>query len=138
MMYKDQNLVYTEYKKGSSTFTVKKWKTKMNTPASNNKAVNEALIMDKFGAAAKVENSLPQQEILFEDEMCRAVRADKPVAKTHILVSAKKDGLKSLSQATEKDAAMLGHLMRVVAKVAKEQGLQDGYRTVINNGKAGC
>jgi histidine triad (HIT) family protein len=33
---------------------------------------------------------------------------------------------------------LLGHLMFVAAKVAKEQGLQDGYRVVINNGKNGC
>lgn len=30
LMYKDQNLIYTEYKKGSSTFTVKKWKSRLD------------------------------------------------------------------------------------------------------------
>lgn len=33
---------------------------------------------------------------------------------------------------------LLGHMMVVAAKIAKEQGLADGYRLVINNGKNGC
>ena len=33
---------------------------------------------------------------------------------------------------------LLGHLMLVGRKVAKEQGLEKGYRMVINNGVEGC
>lgn len=33
---------------------------------------------------------------------------------------------------------ILGHLMIVAAKVAKQQGLDQGYRVVINNGPHGC
>ena len=33
---------------------------------------------------------------------------------------------------------LLGHLMVVAKNVAKEQGLEKGYRIVINNGVEGC
>ena len=49
-----------------------------------------------------------------------------------------KNGLSMLSKATNEHSDILGHLMVTVAKVAKEQGLNEGYRVVINNGKHGC
>ena len=39
-----------------------------------------------------------------------------------------------LSSATADHAAILGHLMVVVPKVAAQEGLEEGYRVVINNG----
>ena len=33
---------------------------------------------------------------------------------------------------------LLGHLMFVASRVAQQQGLTDGYRVVINNGRNGC
>jgi histidine triad (HIT) family protein len=38
---------------------------------------------------------------------------------------------------TETDAAVVGHLHVVAAKLAKDLGLTDGYRLVINCGEAG-
>ena len=40
-----------------------------------------------------------------------------------------------MTHIVEKDAKTMGHLMIIVAKVAKQLGLVNGYRTVINNGK---
>jgi histidine triad (HIT) family protein len=44
--------------------------------------------------------------------------------------------MESLDDATQKDESLLGHLLRVSARVAYEHGLTDngGYRTVINTG----
>ena len=42
------------------------------------------------------------------------------------------------SKAEEKHKELLGHLMFTAAKVAAQEGLDDGYRVVINNGKFGC
>jgi histidine triad (HIT) family protein len=33
---------------------------------------------------------------------------------------------------------LLGHLLLVASKVAKDLGLKDGYRVVINDGRNGC
>ena len=63
-----------------------------------------------------------------------------PVAKTHFLVIPKdRKGLTQLSKAEDSHAELLGHLMVVVAKTAKQEGLdKEGYRVVVNDGKDGC
>ena len=62
-----------------------------------------------------------------------------PVTPTHFLVIPKKrDGLTGISKAEDRHEQLLGHLMLVVAKVAKQEGLdENGYRIVINDGKHG-
>ena len=63
-----------------------------------------------------------------------------PVAKTHFLVIPKdRKGLTQLCKAEDSHAELLGHLMVVVAKTAKQEGLdKEGYRVVVNDGKDGC
>ena len=58
------------------------------------------------------------------------------MAKTHILVIPKaRQGLTGIRMATPDNAALIGHLFVVVAKVAAQEGLEkDGYRVVINDG----
>lgn len=46
--------------------------------------------------------------------------------------------ISQLSKAEDQDEALLGHLMNVAHKVAEEQGLKDGFRLVINDGKNGA
>jgi histidine triad (HIT) family protein len=43
-----------------------------------------------------------------------------------------------LSQASEEDEQLLGHLMISGKKIAKNLGLDNGYRVVINDGKDGA
>ena len=44
-----------------------------------------------------------------------------------------------MCKADDSHAALLGHLMVVAAKTAKQEGLdKEGYRVVINDGKYGC
>merc|ERR1712179_575871 len=43
-----------------------------------------------------------------------------------------------IEEAEDGDAELLGHLLLVAKKVAKEQGLAKGYRLVINNGVEGA
>ena len=38
-------------------------------------------------------------------------------------------------QATEEDGALLGHIFAVIAKLAKEVGLDNGYRVISNVGE---
>ena len=62
-----------------------------------------------------------------------------PVTDNHFLVIPKnRDGLTGISKAEDRHAALLGHMLVVGARIAKEQGMVDGYRTVINEGKEGC
>ncbi|KFB48648.1 protein kinase C inhibitor, putative [Anopheles sinensis] len=55
----------------------------------------------------------------------------------HFLVIPRKT-IPQLSKASEEDEALLGHLMVVGKKVAAEQGLEEGFRVVINDGKNGA
>jgi histidine triad (HIT) family protein len=43
----------------------------------------------------------------------------------------------NLAEVEETDAALLGHLMIAISKIAREQGLGNGFRVVTNSGKWG-
>ena len=69
-----------------------------------------------------------------EDDRAVVIRDLNPQAPTHLLVIPR-DHLESLDDASQRDEALLGHLLRVAARVANAAGLaEDGYRTVINTG----
>jgi histidine triad (HIT) family protein len=71
--------------------------------------------------------------MVYEDEEVFAFEDIQPQAPSHILICPKKH-LVSLTEATAEDAAMLGRLQLIAAKLAAERGLTGGYRTVVNNG----
>src|SRR5678815_3019039 len=76
-------------------------------------------------------------EIVYEDDLVVAFRDIKPQAPTHILIVPKK-ALPRISEASEADRDLLGHLLIKAAAVAARVGLrQGGYRLVINNGRDG-
>ena len=56
------------------------------------------------------------------------------MAPLHLLCIPKKF-IPDLSQATDEDNALLGHLLLTIRQVAKDEGVSDsGYRVVINSG----
>ncbi len=73
-------------------------------------------------------------EFVHQDERCVVIKDINPQAPTHALVIPR-EHLQSLDDASQRDEALLGHLLRVAARVANEQGhAESGYRTVINTG----
>ncbi|HEX8140508.1 MAG TPA: histidine triad nucleotide-binding protein [Pyrinomonadaceae bacterium] len=73
-------------------------------------------------------------DVVYQDERSLAFRDINPQAPVHVLVIPR-EHLESLDDASRRDEAPLGHLLRVAARVANEQGLSEsGYRTVINTG----
>ncbi|KAK8378028.1 hypothetical protein O3P69_018752 [Scylla paramamosain] len=76
-------------------------------------------------------------DFIYEDEQCVAFRDVSPQAPTHFLVIPRKP-LATLSDAGDEDEQLLGHLMLVARRVAKEQGLDKGFRLVVNNGQEGA
>lgn len=83
-----------------------------------------------------IEREIPA-DIVYEDDRCVAFRDVNPQAPTHILVVPRED-LPSLADAKGSDADLLGHLLVVCSKVARQQGLQEnGYRVVTNVGDDG-
>lgn len=73
-------------------------------------------------------------DVVQQDDRSIVIRDINPQAATHLLVIPK-EHLDSLDDASQKDEALLGHLLRVGARVANDAGLgESGYRTVINTG----
>jgi histidine triad (HIT) family protein len=73
-------------------------------------------------------------DFIHRDDRSVVIRDINPQAPTHLLVIPQ-EHIESLDDASQKDEALLGHLLRVAARVANAAGLAEGgYRTVINNG----
>ena len=71
---------------------------------------------------------------MHQDERCVVIRDINPQAPLHALVISR-EHIESLDDASQRDEALLGHLLRVGAKVANEEGhSESGYRSVINTG----
>ena len=72
-------------------------------------------------------------DIVYEDEHCLAFRDINPQAPTHVLLIPKKE-IARLSDATAEDQATLGHMMVAAGKIARELGVDEAFRLVVNNG----
>lgn len=75
-------------------------------------------------------------EFLFEDEQLVVFKDIHPKARVHLLVVAKTH-IRSLAEVSEKEAGLISHMLLVLPKLATEQGLTKGFRTVINTGAEG-
>ncbi|PAA56122.1 hypothetical protein BOX15_Mlig012978g3 [Macrostomum lignano] len=71
--------------------------------------------------------------ILYEDEQAIAFLGLNQVVPIQFLVVPKKQ-LATLEEAQDCDEQLLGHLFMVARRVAKQRGVEHGYRMVLNNG----
>ena len=81
----------------------------------------------------KIANGEIPSNKVYEDAVCLAFRDIDPQAPTQFLVIPQAH-IASCAQVNEDNAALVGHMFTVIAKVAKEQGL-DSYRVVSNCGE---
>jgi histidine triad (HIT) family protein len=81
----------------------------------------------------KIINREIPADIVYEDELSLAFKDINPQAPTHILIIPKKP-IEKLSDANIEDQALLGHLMLVAGKIAKQLNLDNTFRIIINNG----
>ena len=79
-----------------------------------------------------IDREIPA-EVLYEDEFSLAFKDINPVAPHHVLIIPKKN-IPKISHAELEDRALLGHLMYVAGEVARELGIEDAFRLVVNNG----
>ena len=80
-----------------------------------------------------VKRQIPA-DIVFENDDIIAFRDISPQAPVHVLVIPR-EPVVNLAEASDEHQALLGHLLLVAAKVARQEGLT-GFRTVINSGAA--
>lgn len=72
-------------------------------------------------------------DIVYEDELCLAFRDVNPQAPTHVLIIPKQE-MARLADAKAGDQALLGHLLLAANKIARQLGVEDAFRLVVNNG----
>ena len=82
-----------------------------------------------------VRGDIPCKKV-YEDAEVLAFHDINPVAPVHFILVPKRHII-SLLEAEETHTTLLGKMLLLAAKLAREQGLENGFRTVINNGKGG-
>lgn len=71
-------------------------------------------------------------EMLFQDDKITAFRDINAQAPTHILIVPNYI-IPTLDDVTEDDEQVLGHMIVIAAKLAREEGIaEDGYRLIMN------
>jgi histidine triad (HIT) family protein len=72
----------------------------------------------------------------YEDELVLAFHDIRPVAPVHVLVIPKTH-VASLAECGAEHAAVLGRMLAVAPRLARELGATDGFRTIVNTGRDG-
>lgn len=77
-----------------------------------------------------VKKEIPA-DIVYEDENVMAFKDINPAAPTHLLFIPKKH-IPTLFDMDEENGQLMGDLHRAIASVAREMGLESGFRLVSN------
>jgi len=73
---------------------------------------------------------------VYEDDHMVVFKDINPKADVHLL-AIPREHVDSLNEVTEQHDALLGYMLRQLPKIAKDQGLDSGFRTIINTGEGG-
>lgn len=79
-----------------------------------------------------IAGEIPSAKV-YEDELVYAFKDIEPQAPVHILI-VPKEHIKSAAEITAKNSSVVAHIFEVAAKIAREQGLDEGFRIVNNCG----
>ena len=79
-----------------------------------------------------IAGDIPSSKV-YEDDLCFAFNDIAPQAPKHFLVIPKAH-IASVSEINSENSGVVAHIFEVIAKIAKEQGM-DSYRVVSNIGE---
>lgn len=82
-----------------------------------------------------VDGKIPCEKV-FESETVIAFKDIAPQAPVHLLIVPKKE-IKDLQSVAGEDLHIIEEIIKVAQLLAKEFGVEDGYRLVTNNGSLG-
>ncbi len=82
-----------------------------------------------------VAGEIPSRKI-YEDEDIFVFHDIRPVAPVHFMLIPKRH-VASLAECDESHQEVLGRILLLAPRLAREQGLTDGFRTAINTGRGG-
>ncbi len=78
---------------------------------------------------------IPSDKV-YEDDKVYVFKDIYPKADIHLLMIPR-EHVDSLNELDESHDALMAHMMRLLPKLAKEQGLNSGFRSIINTGPGG-
>ena len=79
-----------------------------------------------------IDKEIPA-EILFEDDKCLVFKDINPIAPIHVLIIPKKP-IEKISDSKKEDTELLGYLLLKAGDIARELGIEEAFRLVVNNG----
>lgn len=82
-----------------------------------------------------IRGDIPSAKV-YEDEGILAFKDIHPVAPVHFMI-VPKEHVPSLAEVDGRHEAILGRMMVLASRLAKEQGSTDGFRTIVNTGRVG-
>ena len=82
-----------------------------------------------------VRGEIPSRKV-YEDADVFAFHDIQPQADLHFMIIPKKH-VATLYALTDEDAPVMGRILALAGKLAREQGAADGFRTIINTGRVG-
>ena len=83
-----------------------------------------------------IAGEVPSTKV-YEDDKVLAFRDIAPQAPAHILVIPKQH-IGGMDEITPENSGIVSHIAEVIVQIAKQEGLQKGYRVVSNVGEYGC
>jgi histidine triad (HIT) family protein len=88
---------------------------------------------DKSIFSKIIDGEIPAERV-YEDDLCICIKDISPKAPVHVLLIPRKP-IPRLVDATEEEQSLLGHLMVRAGVIAKQLGIGDAFRLVVNNGE---
>lgn len=82
-----------------------------------------------------IAGDIPSSHV-FEDDQIFVFKDINPKAEVHLLVIPKIH-IDSLDELSEQHQSLISHMMLKLPELARSQGLDDGFRTIINTGPGG-
>ena len=82
-----------------------------------------------------VKGEIPSRKA-YEDEDVLVFHDIRPIAPVHLLVIPKQH-VASLDEVREEHERVLGRMMVLAPRLAREQGADDGFRLIVNTGRVG-
>jgi len=82
-----------------------------------------------------IAGDIPSEKV-YEDEQVFVFKDINPKAAVHLLVIPKIH-IDSLDDLTEEHQSLIAHMMLKLPELARSQGLENGFRTIINTGPDG-
>lgn len=83
-----------------------------------------------------IKGEIPSSKV-YEDEEFIVINDVNPQAPVHLL-AIPKEHFASVAELNDERAVVVGKMMKKLAEIAGDKGLDDGFRILTNKGKHGC